>query len=209
MRETSPDLKLADREGGRARGQQVREQILRAALSVIMEQGMEAFTLRKVAATANMQLGNLSYHYKSKQDLLEALIDAMASGYEQIVHDISESDAAPEQKLREIISWTMRDLNSNRAKHLLPQMWNLSNFKEVIGKRVQDLYIRDQRLVTGLIREINPAIADEDAEDIAVFIAAALEGFTAFVRSGRPWNNRAASLETLAVEAFIDLIKAK
>ena len=208
MRQIMPDLKIAAREGGNARGQAVSEQILRAALGILVDQGMEAFTMRKIAAAANIPLGNLSYYFKSKQYLLEALIDAMASGYEEAAHQlISGSNRSPERKLRDLISWTMRDLASRKAKRLLPHLRDFSNIREMIEKRVENLYIKEQKLMTSLIKQINPTIKEVEARDIAVFITATMEGFAALVGNGRPWNDRLVPMEELVVKSFIALIK--
>jgi AcrR family transcriptional regulator len=209
MKPIMPELKIAARAAGNARGQAVLEQILRAALRVLVDHGMDAFTMRKIAAAAGIPLGNLSYYFKSKQELLEALIDAMASGYEDAAHQlISGSNRNPERKLRDLISWTMKDLSSRKAKRLLPQLRDFANFKEMIERRVENLYIKEQKLMTGLIKQINPAIKEVEARDIAVFITATMEGFASLVGNGRPLSDRLVPMEELVVKSFIALIRS-
>jgi TetR/AcrR family transcriptional regulator, regulator of biofilm formation and stress response len=57
------------------RGEERRERILRATLSVIARDGIPAVTHRLVAAEAGVPLGSLTYWFASKDDLLrEALL---------------------------------------------------------------------------------------------------------------------------------------
>ncbi|TCP53569.1 TetR family transcriptional regulator [Tamaricihabitans halophyticus] len=53
--------------------------IARAAITVIAEQGIEALTHRKVAATAGVPLGSTTYHFASLDDLLAAALDQAAA----------------------------------------------------------------------------------------------------------------------------------
>ncbi len=52
-----------------------RRSLLDAAASVIQSDGVANLTLERVAATANVSKGGLLYHYGTKQDLLNALLD--------------------------------------------------------------------------------------------------------------------------------------
>ena len=51
-----------------------KNRILRAARTVLIQQGSGGFSMRKVAAEANLALGNVQYHYKTKTDLLNGLL---------------------------------------------------------------------------------------------------------------------------------------
>ena len=49
--------------------------ILDAAREVFMEAGYAGFTMRKIARRANITLGNLNYYYRTKEDLLQDLME--------------------------------------------------------------------------------------------------------------------------------------
>lgn len=59
-----------------------RGRILDAAERVAIAQGAARLTLEAVAAEAGVGKGGLIYHFRSKQDLLKALIGRMADRYE-------------------------------------------------------------------------------------------------------------------------------
>jgi AcrR family transcriptional regulator len=51
-----------------------RERLLDAAVAVVRRDGAQALTLDAVAAEAGVSKGGLLYHFKSKRDLLDAMI---------------------------------------------------------------------------------------------------------------------------------------
>jgi hypothetical protein len=53
-----PDLVLPEREGGYSKGHETREMILRAALGLLIEEGYQAMSMRRVAAACGLKMGN-------------------------------------------------------------------------------------------------------------------------------------------------------
>lgn len=58
----------------RRQGEQRIEEILRATLDVIRDQGLGAVTHRTVAGASGVPLGSLTYYFATKQDLLRAAL---------------------------------------------------------------------------------------------------------------------------------------
>lgn len=63
------------RRGPYAKTAQRRRQILDAALRVFVARGYRAGSMREVATVAGMSLSNLTHHFKTKEDLLLALLE--------------------------------------------------------------------------------------------------------------------------------------
>ena len=68
-----------DREGS------TRERILGAAVAVIEREGAERTTVRTIAAEAGVNVAAISYHYRSKEELMEA---AVVSTWSHAVEDM-------------------------------------------------------------------------------------------------------------------------
>src|SRR6516165_7303480 len=58
------------------RRQDKRERLIAAACQVMYAQGVEKTTLADIAAAAGIPLGNVYYYFKTKNDLLQAAIEA-------------------------------------------------------------------------------------------------------------------------------------
>jgi AcrR family transcriptional regulator len=76
------DLIVPEREGGYLKGRETRELILRTALTILIEHGYPAMSMRRVAAECGMKFGNLTYHYRSREDLVRELLEAVIRSYE-------------------------------------------------------------------------------------------------------------------------------
>ena len=97
------DLLLPVREGGYAKGHDTRELILRTALHILIEEGYRAMSMRRVAAASGMKLGNLTYHYPTREDLVRGLLGAVISSYEvEFAAIVDAPGVPPEERLARV-----------------------------------------------------------------------------------------------------------
>ncbi len=204
-----PDLKITPREGGYARGQEGLEQILYAALNILVEQGSKALTLRRIASECGMKAGNLAYYFPSKEELLRELLNAIISSYEDafdvIVHDPAES---AEKRLEKLVVLILDDITSKKTSRVFPELWALSNYDPFVQERVTDLYRRARVAINELIEEMNPALPADEREVVALFISASMEGLTIFAGYEKPWRPQMPAIEKIAVKSFLHLISS-
>lgn len=71
-----------------------RAQILTAFAKVLAEHGYAGATIAAVAAQAGLAPGLLHHHFKSKQEMLEALLQSLIAGFRSRVH-VFEADQDP------------------------------------------------------------------------------------------------------------------
>ena len=186
-----PDLKITPREGGYARGQEGLEQILYAALNILVEQGSKALTLRRIASECGMKAGNLAYYFPSKEELLRELLNAIISSYEDafdvIVHDPAEP---PEKRLEKLVVLSLDDITTKKTTRVFPELWALSNHDPFVQERVTELYQRARVAILELVEEMNPALPASEREIAALFISASMEGMTMFAGYEKPWRRQ-------------------
>lgn len=203
-----PELKIRPRSGGYARGQEGIEQILSAALHLLVEQGSKALTLRRIAAECGVNVGNLSYYFKSKDDLIRALLDAVISSYEDSFDAIMhEEGATAEQRLERMVALILEDITSKKTTRLFPELWAMSNHDPFVQERTEELYQRARVSLNELISEINPALPADERETLALFFSASLEGMTVFAGHEKPWQPRMPWLTALAQRSFVALTR--
>jgi len=204
-----PDLKITPREGGYARGQEGLEQILYAALTILVEQGSKALTLRRIASECGMKAGNLAYYFKSKEELLRELLNAIISSYEDafdvIVH---EPEAPAETRLERLVVLILDDITTKKTTRVFPELWALSNHDPFVQERVDELYQRARASINELVGEINPALPVEEREVVALFISASMEGMTIFAGYEKPWRAQMPAIERIAIKSFLHVIAA-
>ena len=204
-----PDLKVVPREGGYARGQDGVEQILRAALTILVEHGYRAVTMRAIAKACDMKLGNITYYFPTRDELVRALFDAVISSYEDSFTAIShEEGASVEERFERVIKLTLEDITTKKTTRFFPEIWALANHDPFVSERVDDVYRRARAVLNELIAELNPALPEDERETVALFISASMEGTTMFAGHEKPWRHRMGWLETIACRSFLSLVKS-
>jgi AcrR family transcriptional regulator len=92
-----------------------RDDILLAAADVLQRNGYEATTMKDIAAAVNLTAASLYHHFRNKDALLLAVLEA---GLEQVIRQIEpivQSSQSSDQKLRAIISKHVVSLTQNTA----------------------------------------------------------------------------------------------
>lgn len=203
------DLAFPPREGGYSKGHETREQILSSALHLLVEEGYSALSMRRVAATCGLKIGNLTYHFATREELIRALLDALIRAYEVEFDAILQfTDETPEERLAEVCGLVLEDIRTKKTTHVFPELWALSNHDPFVLERVQELYTRARRALLEIIRELRPDLGSADHEDLALFISASMEGLTVFAGYKKPFEGRMNELEKIAIQSFLGVINS-
>lgn len=202
-----PDLALPEREGGYAKGHETRELILRAALGILIEEGYRAMSMRRVATASGMKLGNLTYYFPTREDMVRELLDAVIRSYEiefeAIVHDPALS---PEARLGGLCALILEDIRTKKTTRLFPELWALSNHDDFVFERVQTLYARARESLHEIVRDMRPDLPLAEREAIVLFISASMEGLTVFAGYEKPFEPQMPLLTRVSVEAFVSVV---
>ncbi len=116
--------------------------ILDASRILFNEQSFNTVTIRMIAQKLQMSSGNLNYHYKKREDILEALYFEMVSEFDQRIEDLSKSEISISQIKKEIQQSMKRMLVYKffwtDLHNLLQQNEKIkTHFKEVYNKRIE------------------------------------------------------------------------
>lgn len=203
-----PDLKITPRTGGYARGQDGFEHILRAALALLVNQGSAALTLRRIAAESGMNVGNLNYYFRSKEELIRELLNAVIASYEESFDEIiHEPGASPEARLENLVMLILEDITTKKTTRFFPELWAMANHDPFVHDRMNELYERARVSLNELIAEINPSLPDDERQILALFISGSMEGLTMFAGFEKPWNAQMPMLEVIARRSFVHLAR--
>ena len=205
---TVADLAFPEREGGYSKGHRTREQILHAALVILVAEGYAAMTMRRIAAACDMKLGNLTYHFPTREDLVRELLEAVITAYEiEFDNLVHMPDVPAEERLAEICGLILEDIRTEKTTHVFPEFWALCNHDSFVLERVQELYARARVPLAEIIREIRPDLSESAVADLALFISASMEGLTIFAGHEKPFEPRMPEIEKIAIQSFVDVVK--
>ncbi|WP_327031798.1 TetR/AcrR family transcriptional regulator [Micromonospora ureilytica] len=79
-----------------------RQALVHAAFSAIAESGFEGFRLRPIAAAAGIDHSTLHHYFRTKADLIAAVLEHVTSQFEATMHNDLEPAARLRQHLSEI-----------------------------------------------------------------------------------------------------------
>lgn len=158
---------------------QRREQIVRALFDCLAENGHETVTVKDIARRANLHYGVIHYYFKSKDDIVSALADAIIAKYERLLTErVSEADT-PSEKIRLALEFLVDEFIFNRRLNRV-----FYNFVQMAfeHKTVRAALRKQLRVYRGLVAEAiaegirNGEFSGRDAEEAASLIVAMIEG---------------------------------
>jgi AcrR family transcriptional regulator len=181
--------------------------ILNAAEELMIEEGYHNFSIRKVATKAGVTVGNLQYHFATKAGLIEAMLDHCIDRYLELFARVrEESGDNPRKQLKHLVHVIFADLNTRTTTHFFPELWSLSNHEGYATELMDDMYAKYRAVLVEVIQAINPRLKRREADGLALFMSASMEGHTVFVGHNKPWQQDTRKMADLAVLSFLHLI---
>lgn len=98
-----------------------RRQIVTAARSVLAREGVSRATVRAVAAEAGVPLGTMQYVFRSKEELLRAVIEDVVGEISEVLKESAELDDGLEHAIRQGMRGFWSKLVSSRPNLQLMQ----------------------------------------------------------------------------------------
>ena len=126
-----------------------------AAATLFKEKGYERTTVRDIAAAVGMQSGSLFYHFKSKEEILVAVMRAaLKQALAEQLAALSVAGTAPREQLRALIRAHLRTLllgGSNYVPVLLYEWKSLSTHAKTQIIALRDEYEQAWNKVIGAL----------------------------------------------------------
>lgn len=196
------------RPGIYARGSETVDAILKAALDILIDEGAERFTIRRIAARCGMKVGNVSYHFPRKEMLIQVLLDDLIDQYGRLLDAmVRKPGLAAEEQLRRFIIFCLDDIGTRQTTHLFTELWALANHDAVVAERVRAFYARVHGVIGGYVAEMNPTLPADDVKAVALYISATMEGATPFLGHGKPWADRMPAYTAIAAQSLLTLAR--
>jgi TetR/AcrR family transcriptional repressor of bet genes len=125
--------------GRKASEESRREDILRAAYDVAARQGLEALTLRAVAARADVSHGTVLFHFKRKHELVSTLLERVLYATAVLrVPDTIRQITRPSERMHALLRAEMERLSSDpRHFRLFLEYWSIGVRSAKVRQRVR------------------------------------------------------------------------
>jgi AcrR family transcriptional regulator len=151
-----------------------RERLIAAAARLLHEQGIERTTLADIAKAADVPAGNVYYYFKTKDEVIAAVIGAHVQQIKETLAAIDAHHRSPKSRLKALV----REFTGQSeivAEHGCP----LGSLCSELGKRVRPPGLAAaelMRLPIDWAEEQFRSLGRPDARDLALDLLAAYEG---------------------------------
>lgn len=151
----------------------VTERILDSAETVLLREGYAGFSTRRVAQEAQIALGNLTYHFPTKPELVRALIDRLMSKY---LEQFEEVLRTPGNGLEILVQSLLEQAVDKQAMWLFREIWAMALHDSTVCQSIDDFYDRLMSRVTETLIAAYPDADPSRISDLVHFIAVISEG---------------------------------
>ena len=151
-----------------------RERLVAAATQLLHQQGIERTTLADIANAADVPVGNVYYYFKTKDDVVAAVIEAHAQQIKTTLASIDAHHRSPKSRLKAFV----REFTAQSeivAQYGCP----LGGLCSELGKRVKQPCFTEaelMRLPIAWAEQQFRSLGRRDAHDLALDLLAAYEG---------------------------------
>lgn len=161
-----------------------REHIIDIADGLIRSRGYQGFAFREIAQEVGIKSASVHYHFPTKGDLVQAVMDRYAQRFEQALHDIDQSESDAYQKLSKYISMYRQEM---RQSNTIPLCMMLSAdfavLPESITLRLQYFYNINLNWLSSQLEAMRSKENSSSRTKQACFILACLHGALLGARS--------------------------
>src|ERR671922_2984369 len=110
-----------------------RERLVESARALLPEQGVQRTTLAEVAERADIPAGNVYYYFKTKDELIGAVVDSYVQQARELLAGL-ERHRSPQARLKGLVrSW--EEIGEAVSPHGCP----IGNLSAELGKRPDEL----------------------------------------------------------------------
>lgn len=167
-----PDPTEAGGSGPPAQGK--RERLVSAACELVYRQGVERTTLADIAEAAGVRLGNIYYYFKTKDDLVAAVVQARVDELEAAFAALERGHDGPKARLKALVGMVAGQ-GASMARFGCPYGSLCSELARRAGG-AEPLAGRLMRVLLGWVERQLHDMGRHDARELAVEFVAAYQG---------------------------------
>jgi AcrR family transcriptional regulator len=167
---------------GYKKSEESRRQVLDAAIRTLASKGLAATSIQDIADAAGLSKGAVHYHFQSKDELLERVLDRCCESIEARVREAFDEPGSPMERVRRAISemWAVRR-DGVAEMEVLAELHTLSRQNEGIRKALAQALrkAREQIIEVGLNRLVEMGLRPRVSLSVAPrLILATLDGLS-------------------------------
>jgi AcrR family transcriptional regulator len=150
-----------------------RERLVESARALIHEQGVHRTTLAEVAERGDVPLGNVYYYFKSKDELVRAVLEGYREQAGALIEGF-ERHRSPQARLKALVrNWA--DMRDEIVRHGCPMGSLCAELDKLGGPADRDAAAVMERIIDWAEDQFRQ-LGQRDARDLAVALFAGIQG---------------------------------
>lgn len=173
-------MKAAKRTSGAASRppKETAQRIVAVARAVLMNKGYAQFSMRNVAAEAEMRLANVQYYFPTRSDLVRALMQDTQQRYEAAYREcLLKAPPDRHERFKAFMDFSLSDVANPETRRFITQMWALLDTMDAqSGHLLNEFYEMDIAALSERVAEVDPNCPAAEVRRRATLLAAIIEG---------------------------------
>jgi AcrR family transcriptional regulator len=143
-----------------------------------MNEGHAQFSMRNVASRAGVHLANVQYYFKTREDLVRALLEDTGARYRASYHELNSRVPADRMaRFEAVVDFNLKDIASRETRRYFIQLWALlATLDGDTGSLMNELYAIDIQQLSECIADLVPQAQPAEVRRRASLLAALIEG---------------------------------
>ena len=138
------------------------DKIKEATLNILARDGYEDLSMRKIAKEADVALGQLTYYYKTKNNLIVSVIDEVL---DMFYDGLQERVKGKNKKVDGIIDGLEDALSEDSlVNKLLITVFSMAQVNKKLNKSLKKFYDNTIEFVSNCFKQDNPNISGEESQ---------------------------------------------
>ena len=159
--------------------------ILQAAIRRFIKAGGAGFSTRGVAKEAGLSLGAVQHFFRTRDQLMEAMLEQFLSEYRQAYDRLAaELPFNGEARLMGALDYLVADAWRPDARRFFFNLYALSCHSPFVARLFNQVYAHHRRRIAGFIGAARPNLSEQQCYDFALEVAALLEGLMIYTAPG-------------------------
>jgi AcrR family transcriptional regulator len=174
--------------------------ILEEAKNTLVDEGFSGLSFRNVAKRAGITVGNVTYYFPSKDDLLVELAGYIFDRWEARFRRNLPSDLTDKMDIFLYSIRYMIDENKRvKSNRLLLEMWAMANHSTAVMKMLDAFYCKMRAWIEKMLADIAPDQSVQKRRLRAALITSQIEGLMVLIGPNRMVHKELEGLEDEAI----------
>ena len=175
--------------------------ILEEAKNTLVDEGFSELSFRNVAKRARMTVGNVTYYFPTKDDLLMELAGYIFDRWEdRFRRNLPPNLTGKMDIFLYSIRYMIEENKRVKSNRLLLEMWAMANHSTAVMKMLDAFYCKMRAWIENMLADIAPTQSVRKRQLRAALITSQIEGLMVLIGPNRMIHKELEGLENEAIK---------